>query len=55
MVALGVGLSTLRLSGMYFVIFTFGPAELIKQLVIWYEINHTKTLARYIFVNASGR
>jgi branched-chain amino acid transport system permease protein len=53
-VALGVGLSTLRLSGMYFVIFTFGLAELIKQLVIWYEINHTKTLARYIFVNASG-
>ena len=53
-VALGVGLSTLRLSGVYFVIFTFGLAELIKQLVIWYEINQTKTLARYIFVNASG-
>ncbi len=53
-IALGVGLSTLRLSGVYFVIFTFGLAELIKQLVIWYEINQTKTLARYIFVNASG-
>src|SRR5262245_27704786 len=53
-VALGVGLSTLRLSGVYFVIFTFGLAELMKQLVIWYEINKTKTLARYIFVNASG-
>ena len=53
-VALGVGLSSLRLSGIYFVIFTFGLAELIKQLVIWYEINKTKTLARYIFVNASG-
>jgi branched-chain amino acid transport system permease protein len=53
-IALGVGLSTLRLSGVYFVIFTFGLAELIRQLVIWYEINKTKTLARYIFVNASG-
>jgi branched-chain amino acid transport system permease protein len=54
LVALGVGLSTLRLRGIYFVIFSFGLAELIKQLVIWYEINQTKTLARYIFVNASG-
>lgn len=45
-VALGVGLSTLRLSGVYFVVFTFGLAELIKQLLIWYEINQTKTLAR---------
>ena len=53
-VAFGIGLSTLRLSGVYFVIFTFGLAELIKQLVIWFEINQTKTLARYIFVNASG-
>ena len=40
-VAFGVGLSTLRLSGVYFVIFTFGLAELIKQLVIWFEINQT--------------
>jgi branched-chain amino acid transport system permease protein len=54
LVALAVGLSTLRLSGVYFVIFTFGLAELIKQIVIWYEINQTKTLARYIFVDATG-
>lgn len=53
-VAFAVGLSTLRLRGVYFVIFTFGLAELIKQVVIWYEINQTKTLARYIFVDASG-
>jgi ABC-type branched-subunit amino acid transport system permease subunit len=38
-VALVVGLSTLRLSGIYFVIFTFGLSELIRQLVSWYEIN----------------
>jgi branched-chain amino acid transport system permease protein len=54
LVALLVGLSTLRLSGVYFVIFTFGLAELIKQVVIWYEINQSKTLARYIFVDATG-
>lgn len=53
-VALLVGLSTLRLKGVYFVIFTFGLAELIKQVVIWYEINQTKTLARYIFVDADS-
>jgi branched-chain amino acid transport system permease protein len=49
-VALIVGLSTLRLSGVYFVIFTFGLAELIRQLVTWYEINVTGTLGRYIFL-----
>lgn len=49
-VALVVGLSTLRLSGVYFVIFTFGLAELIRQLVTWYEINVTGTLGRYIFL-----
>jgi len=49
-VALVVGLSTLRLSGVYFVIFTFGLAELIRQLVTFYEINVTGTLGRYIFL-----
>ena len=38
-VAAIVGLSTLRLSGVYFVIFTFGLAELIRQLVVWFEVN----------------
>ena len=49
-VALIVGLSTLRLSGVYFVIFSFGLAELVKQLVTWYEVNITKDLGRYVFV-----
>ena len=52
-IALVVGLSTLRLSGVYFVIFTFGLAELIRQLVTWYEINVTGTLGRYIFLPIS--
>jgi branched-chain amino acid transport system permease protein len=49
-VALVVGLSTLRLSGVYFVIFTFGLSELIRQLVTWFQINITKTRVSYIFV-----
>ncbi len=50
-VSLLVGLSTLRLSGVYFVIFTFGLAELVRQLVTWYEVNVTRTLGRYVFVD----
>jgi branched-chain amino acid transport system permease protein len=48
-----VGLSTLRLSGVYFVIFTFGLAELVRQLVTWYEVNITRTLGRYIFIDVT--
>lgn len=49
--ALVVGLSTLRLSGIHFVVFTFGLSELIRQLVIWWEINRTGTLGRYVFLD----
>lgn len=45
-----VGLSTLRLSGVHFVIFTFGLAELVRQLVVWFEVNKTRVLGRYVFV-----
>lgn len=48
--ALVVGLSTLRVAGIYFVIFSFGLAELIRQLITWYEVNVTGTLGRYIFL-----
>src|SRR5690554_1071712 len=49
--ALIVGLSTLRLSGVHFVIFTFGLAELIRQLVTWYAVNITRVIGRYIFLD----
>jgi branched-chain amino acid transport system permease protein len=49
--ALIVGLSTLRLSGIYFVIFTFGLSELIRQLVTWYEVNIHRSVGRYVFVD----
>ena len=49
-VALIVGLATLRLAGIYFVIFTFGLTELVRQLVTYYEVNVTRTLGRYVFL-----
>jgi len=52
-VALVVGLSTLRLSGMHFVIFTFGLSELIRQLVTWYEVNVHRSVGRYVFVDVT--
>ncbi|MFY9687421.1 MAG: branched-chain amino acid ABC transporter ATP-binding protein/permease [Pseudolabrys sp.] len=53
-VAVIVGLSTLRLSGIYFVIFSFGLAELIRQLVAWYEINIHGSVGRYIFADTTS-
>jgi len=50
-VALVVGLATLRLRGVFFVIFTFGLAELIRQIVTWYEVKVTRTVGRYIFLD----
>ena len=52
-VALVVGASTLRLSGAYFVIFTFGLSELIRQLVTWYEANIHRSVGRYVFLNVT--
>ncbi len=48
--AIIVGLSTLRLSGIYFVIFSFGLSEFVRQLVTWYEVNINKSVGRYVFV-----
>ncbi len=53
-VALIVGLSTLRLRGVYFVIFTFGLTELIHQVLVWWEVNQNKTVSRYIFAGVPG-
>ena len=41
LLALAVGVATLRLSGVYFVIFTLGLAEFIRQLVTWVQNNFT--------------
>jgi len=49
-IALLVGFLTLRLRGIYFAIFTFGLVEIIKQILIYYEINITGTRGRLIFL-----
>ncbi|WP_370515229.1 branched-chain amino acid ABC transporter permease [Paracoccus sp. S-4012] len=53
LLALVVGLATLRLAGIYFVIFTFGLAELVRQLVTWYEVNVTASVGRYVFLDVT--
>jgi branched-chain amino acid transport system permease protein len=52
-VATVVGLSTLRLSGVYFVIFTFGLAELVRQLVTWAEAKYGGTVGRFVFIDVT--
>lgn len=54
LLAFVVGIATLRLSGVYFVIFTFGLAELIRQLVTWYQTQVSGSVGRYIFVDISS-
>jgi len=46
--ALLVGALTLRLKGIYFVIFTIGLVELIKNVVLWYEVTFTGTRGRFV-------
>ena len=48
--ALFVGALTLRLRGIYFTMFTFGLVELIKHLLLWYEIKVTGTRGRFVVV-----
>lgn len=48
--ALLVGALTLRLRGIYFSIFTFGLVELIKHVLLWYEIKFTGTRGRFVVV-----
>jgi branched-chain amino acid transport system permease protein len=46
--ALLIGALTLRLRGVYFTIFTFGLVELIKNLLLWYEVNIKGTRGRFV-------
>jgi len=45
-----VGVLTLRISGMFFVIFGFGLSEMVRELMVWWEINQTHTMGRYVYV-----
>jgi branched-chain amino acid transport system permease protein len=46
--ALLVGALTLRLRGIYFVMFTFGLVELLLHFILWWEVNVTGTTGRVV-------
>jgi branched-chain amino acid transport system permease protein len=48
--ALCIGLLTLRLRGMYFIIFTFSISELIRNFLLWWESNMTGTVGRWVVI-----
>jgi len=48
--ALFIGLLTLRLRGMYFIIFTFSISELIRHFLLWWETNMTGTVGRWVVI-----
>jgi branched-chain amino acid transport system permease protein len=54
-VAALVGVATLRLSGVYFVIFTLGLAELIRQIVTWVQNNFTGSRGMYVLTDITER
>jgi branched-chain amino acid transport system permease protein len=48
-----VGLATLRISGVYFVIFTLGLAELVRQLVAWTQGVMGASSGLYVLITMS--
>jgi branched-chain amino acid transport system permease protein len=48
LLALAIGLLTLRLKGVYFILFTFGVAALIRSSVAWWETNVNGTVGRHV-------
>jgi branched-chain amino acid transport system permease protein len=48
--ALLVGALTLRLRGIYFAVFTFGLVELIKHLLLWWEMSIMGTRGRFVII-----
>jgi branched-chain amino acid transport system permease protein len=46
-----VGAATLRISGVYFVIFTFGLAELVRQIVSYAQVKLSGKMGLYVFTD----
>jgi branched-chain amino acid transport system permease protein len=53
--ALLVGALTLRLRGIYFVMFTLGLVELLLHFILWWEVNITGTTGRVVPTVANTR
>ena len=50
-----VGAATLRISGVYFVIFTFGLAELVRQVVSYAQVKVSAKMGLYVFTDFTER
>jgi len=50
-----IGLATLRLSGVYFVIFTLGLSEFIRQLVTWFQTTVGTSSGLYVLTNVDEK
>jgi len=50
-----IGLATLRISGVYFVIFTLGLAELVRQIVSWAQHVMGSSSGLYVLIGMSDR
>lgn len=50
-----IGLATLRLSGVYFVIFTLGLAEMIRNLVSWVQNNFLGSRGLYVLTDFNDK
>ncbi len=48
LLALSIGLLTLRLKGVYFILFTFGVTALIRNSINWWETHFTHTVGRHL-------
>jgi len=48
LLALLIGLLTLRLKGVYFILFTFGITALIRNAIQWWETHITLTVGRHV-------
>jgi len=46
--ALFIGLLTLRLKGIYFILFTFGASALLRHSILWWETHITGTVGRFV-------
>ena len=51
LLALLIGIATLRLSGVYFVIFTLGLAEMVRNLVSWVQNNFLGSRGLYVLTD----
>ena len=47
--ALFIGLITLRLKGVYFILFTFGTSALLRASIFWWETKISGTVGRIVF------